>query len=184
MHHRLLRILLTSLLLSLTVACATPEVNVRSAKLEKFNTKGLLVGIDLSVFNPNQYAVPLTGIDWGLDIYRERLASGNAAFNRNLRASSRTPVPMKLPVSFRKVTASVQKVLRGQPIGWGFSGKAGFKTPVGLVSVNFQEQGTWPNPFKGRKFNIGGFTIGQNDPQPLSAPPRISIELIPPSMGS
>ena len=184
MRHQLTRILLASLLLSLTAACATPQVSVRQAKLEKVDIKGLLVGIDLSVFNPNQYAVPLTGIGWGLDIYKERLATGNADFNRNLPASARTPVPMKLPVSFQKVTASVQQILRGQPIDWGFNGRAGFNTPVGLINVDFNEQGVWQNPFKGGKFNIGGFTIGQNDPKPLDTPPRISIEIVPPSMGS
>ena len=184
MRARLTALLLVTTLLGTLTACATPQVSVRKANLDKINTKGLLVGIDLSVFNPNQYAVPLTGIGWGLDIYRERLASGSTAFNRNLAASSRTPVPMKLPVSFRKVTSSVQRVLQGKPIDWQFGGTAGFKTPVGVVNVDFTEQGTWQNPFKGGKFNIGGFTIGQNTPPSSSAPPRISIDLIPPSVGS
>ena len=40
-------------------ACTAPKVNLRQATLGKVTTTGFRINLDLNVFNPNEYALPL-----------------------------------------------------------------------------------------------------------------------------
>ena len=64
-----------------TTGCSLPEVTLNDALLTKLTPKGFEIGLNLNIFNPNDYALPLNAVDWDLDLFRSDFTSGNTAFS-------------------------------------------------------------------------------------------------------
>lgn len=177
--RRMIAISATLVGLCLVIGCTAPTISVRRANLTKITTKGMQLGINLSVFNPNQYTMPLKTLSWNLDLFNAPFTKGGIRLNKQIQANRRTPVSFSIPAVFRRVTVGVRKVLAGQAIPWGFGGKANFQTPAGPVYVKFADTGTWKNPLKGM-----GIVENQHPtlPETLEQPVKLEIAIMPPMM--
>ena len=127
--------------------CALPEVELKDALLTKLNQKGLEIGLNLEVFNPNDFSIPLSAVDWDLDLFRSDFTAGNTPFSRNVPAQRRAPVQVPIGVSFQTVASGVQSLLTNRRIPWGIEGGASFRIPsTAPIRVGFAHQGQWTNP--------------------------------------
>lgn len=132
--------------LLLSTGCQTPSVSLDNALLKKLTSSGLEVGLDMSVFNPNEYAVPLQSVQWDLSLFQSPFTSGVSNFTTNIPASRKANFEVPIGISFRSVSVGVQNVLTRRTIPWGFDGGCSFRTPAGPVSVGFSQAGSWQNP--------------------------------------
>ena len=162
------------------VACAPPQVQVQRADLAKLTTTGLRIDMNLSIFNPNTYAVPLQSVGWVLDLFRADFTQGTVRMGQQIGANRNTGVKVPLGVRFASARASVQKFLSGQSIPWGIAGKCDFNTPIGPVFVQYAKDGIWKNPLKGRTADASqvdeSLLVTEHD---LVAEPLIQISLKP-----
>lgn len=76
-----------------------PEVSVRNVALGKFDLSGLDVRVDLRVKNPNDLALPLTGIEYGLILQKVKVAEGRQARSVTLPALGETDLPLNLTIN-------------------------------------------------------------------------------------
>ena len=139
-------ILFTLIALTCT-GCALPEVTLKDALLTKLNQKGLEIGLNLDIYNPNEYALPLAAVDWDLDLFQSDFTAGQTAFSRNIPAQRRADVQVPIGIQFQTVAAGAQKLLTTRRIPWGIEGGCAFRLPAtDPIRVGFAHQGHWTNP--------------------------------------
>jgi len=132
---------------TLGTGCSLPEVTLKDALLTKLSPKGLEVGLNLDIFNPNEYALPLSGVDWDLDLFQADFTAGKTGFSRNIPAQRRADVQVPIGIEFQTVAAGAQKLLTTRKIPWGIGGGCSFRIPAGEpIRVGFAHQGQWTNP--------------------------------------
>lgn len=160
LHKKLLMGSALTLLLSLcTIACTPPQVNLQQAKLSKLTTTGFRIMMNLSIFNPNAYTLPLSSVGWDLNVFNRALTRGSVNTNNQITASSTSPVSVPLGIRFSSVSMGVKDFMSGRDIPWGIAGKCNFKTPAGPIYVNFAKKGQWKSPLQ----NGGGIRLGDLD---------------------
>lgn len=175
-------LILACALLAITTvvaACAAPTVKLKQAKLNQITTRGLDLGVNLAVTNPNTYAMPLRKLDWNLDLFKSPFTNGAINLNNQIAAQRTTPVAINVPALFSRAAIGIQRVAQGQQIPWGFGGKCTFQTQLGPVSVQFADQGVWPNPLRGMR--IPGFSdasaLPPLDDAPIAPPQPLTIQI-------
>lgn len=146
-----------AIVLVLAAACSPPRVNVKDAALTSLNLQGLAARIDLGIFNPNTYSVPLKSVEWRLDLFNAAFSQGLVPFTRQIAANQNADVRVPISVQLRNAAIGVQKLLSGQIIPWGVMGKCNFNTPAGPIFVEFNKKGRWNNPIRGG-LKIPGFS--------------------------
>lgn len=144
--RRSLVMLAMAVVLLISTGCQSPEVKLESALLKNITTSRLDVGLNLNVFNPNSYSLPLQTVDWDLDLFRSDFTSGQTNFTRNIGANARADVEVPLGISYNAVQLGVQGILTRRSIPWGFAGSCSFRTPGGPIRIGFAKDGTWKNP--------------------------------------
>lgn len=128
-------------------ACSLPEVALKDAMLTKLTQRDMEIGLNLEVFNPNDYALPLQMIDWDLDLFRADFTNGETAFSRNIPAGRRAPMTVPIGINFQSVAVGVQNLITNRQIPWGIGGGASFRVPTqDPVRVGFSHSGSWNNP--------------------------------------
>lgn len=133
-------------MLLVSTGCKAPSVRLDNALLKKLTSSGLEVGLDMTVLNPNEYAVPIQAIDWDLSLFQSPFTSGTSNFTTNIPAGQTAAFEVPIGISFRSVSVGVQNVLTRRTIQWGFEGACSFRTPAGPIRVGFDQNGTWRNP--------------------------------------
>ncbi len=130
-----------------TSGCALPEVTLKNALLTRLSPQGLEIGLDLNIFNPNEYSLPLSMVDWDLDLFRSDFTNGETGFSRNIPAQRRADVRVPIGVNFQSIRAGAEKLLTTRSIPWGIAGGASFRIPgTSPLRVGFDKQGSWTNP--------------------------------------
>lgn len=132
----------------LTMGCATPEVALENALLKKLSTSALELGLNLSILNPNQFALPLQQVEYDLDLFQADFTKGAVDFTRNIPANQRVNVEVPLGIKFSTVSLGVQNFLSKPSIPWGIDGACSFRTPRGPVRIGFAKSGQWDNPLR------------------------------------
>ena len=130
--------------------CLLPSVNLKNALLTKLTQKDMEVGLKFDVFNPNEYQLPVQGIDWDLDLFRADFTKGNTKFSRNIGAKQNVGVDIPVGVRFQSLAVGVTSLLTQPKIPWGFGGGMSFRSPTkDPIRVGFNAKGDWANPILG-----------------------------------
>lgn len=142
-----IRIALLTILAALATGCSLPEVTLKDAMLTKLTTKSLEIGLNLDIFNPNDYQLPLQMVDWDLDLFRTDFTNGETPFSRNIPAQRRAAVQVPIGINFQSVAIGVQSLLTNRQIPWAIGGGASFRVPTqDPIRVGFSQSGAWANP--------------------------------------
>lgn len=131
-------------------ACAVqrPTVDLHDVRLKGLSFSRVDVALDVSVQNPNTFALPIKGLDWELDLYGDEFAVGRASVGERIPAqgSSRIAVPLSIP--YDRALSSAIKLLKGRDIAYELLGSLTFDTPIGDLPIAFTHRGSWNNPLK------------------------------------
>jgi LEA14-like dessication related protein len=141
-------------LLLLVVACATlsacslfmhsierPTATVRNVSVSSAGLTGISGELQVDVMNPNDFGVPLSGIDWRLSIGGARALSGRAELSRTIPARGLAPITTSLTVDARDAIA-VASVLASGARDYRLDATLHFATAVGQLDVAVQHAGT------------------------------------------
>lgn len=132
--------------LALSTGCKTPDVNVKSALLKKLTTTRMDVGLNLDVFNPNEYEIPINGVDWKLDLFSSKFNNGAVNLTRQIGPLRNTAVEVPLGIAYQAVAIGVQGLLTKQQIPWGIDGGVTFRIGGQPFRVPYDAAGQWANP--------------------------------------
>ena len=134
------------LLLSLG-ACVTPQ-SVEPPRVELENVrlleaKGLmqLVRVDLMVSNPNDFDIPLTGLDFSITVNGKNFANGLSNTAVTLPRRGRATVPVDVTISMLAVLRQLQAVQKLGTLDYHLSGTASLDHLL-LPSIAFDRTGS------------------------------------------
>lgn len=128
--------------------CASPEASVQRADLRDVSLQALEIGVTLDLHNPNDFSIPVEGIDWNLSLFDDAVASGQANPQSKIPAGATrdVDVPISLRLSDLRDTAS--HLRSSSHIPYEVAGTVNFEVPTGTVSVDFSRDGRWNNPLR------------------------------------
>lgn len=144
-----MRLLMPPLLLSLLVspACAPllssmekPEVDVQDVRIDEISWSGLEGRINLLVFNPNSFGVPLERCDWSIAVGGARAVSGSFDLAETIPAKRSMPVVTTLRLDTQDATRIAARLAAGDR-SYRLTGRLYFSTRLGVVTVELAHEG-------------------------------------------
>lgn len=143
----LLRLMSLACMLALAGACAhlprgleKPTAEVREVWVSSASMSGMRGQIDLDVFNPNGFAVPMARVDWQLSIGQVRAMSGSFSVNTEIPAKGTAPVAVELHLDARDAIAVARGLGLGER-GYTLEAVLHFSTRVGPIEVAVAHSG-------------------------------------------
>jgi LEA14-like dessication related protein len=76
-----------------------PQVTVDSVSIRSVAFSGASGELGMRIMNPNNVAVPLTGIDWELAVHGDRAVTGRVDLRQEIPAKSSAPVSAALQIA-------------------------------------------------------------------------------------
>ncbi len=133
--------------ITLLAACAgfgtpveKPKVDVRGVSIESIDLSGLSGHVDLDVFNPNSFSVPLRAGTWSLSVGGNKAVSGQFDLANSIPAKASAPVRASLRLDAADALAVGSAITRGER-RYVLSGTLRFETKLGSVEVDFHHEG-------------------------------------------
>jgi LEA14-like dessication related protein len=147
---RLIAIALVGLACTLVPGCSIfmrsmerPEVAVRDVSMSSAGSLlsgGITGQLKLDVTNPNDFGVPLAGIDWQLSIGGARAVTGKVQLSQTIPARGVAPILTSLTIDLRDALA-VSSALAGGARDYQIAAKLHFSTGIGRLDVDVQHTG-------------------------------------------
>ncbi|HTR50796.1 MAG TPA: LEA type 2 family protein [Kofleriaceae bacterium] len=118
-----------------------PKASVRTASISTAGLTGLSGQLALDVTNPNDFGVPLQGIDWQLSIGGARAVTGRMQLSQTIPARGVAPVVTSLTVDARDAIA-VAGALASGARDYQLAATLHFAAGFGRVDVAVSYRGT------------------------------------------
>jgi hypothetical protein len=121
-----------------------PKVDVTAVAITEISEEGLIGAIDMNVLNPNMKAVPLTSVDWELQIgaYGEGTTIlGHSDVRTTIPGLSSAPVVASLRLGAFEAVGIAPLIAQGQR-DYRLRTTLHFASPLGDVPVTVEKDGT------------------------------------------
>lgn len=118
-----------------------PTANVRDVSVSAAGFGGASGELRLDVMNPNNFGVPLSGIDWQLSIGGAPAVSGVVQLSQTIPARGVAPISTALTINGRDAIAVGTALARGAR-DYQLTAKLHFSTGFGKVDVEVKHTGT------------------------------------------
>jgi LEA14-like dessication related protein len=117
-----------------------PKATVQSVSLSSAGWTGITGKLDLDVMNPNNFSVPLSGIDWTLSVNGARAISGRVELSQNIPARGNAPVSTSLTLDARDAIAVGSSLASGGRT-YRLDARLHFSTGFSKVDVAISQEG-------------------------------------------
>ena len=117
-----------------------PKADVTSVSMASASFTGVTGELALNVTNPNNFGVPLSGIDWQLSIGGTRAVTGSVQLSQTIPARGVAPVTTSLSIGTGDAIAVAGVLARGAR-DYQISVKLHFSTTVGQIDVDVAHTG-------------------------------------------
>jgi LEA14-like dessication related protein len=117
-----------------------PKASVRDVSLTSAGMVGVSGQVQLDVMNPNNFGVPLSGIDWQLSLGSARLATGTVQLNQTIPARGTAPITTTLGIATSDALAIAGALASGTR-DYHLTAQLHFSTAVGQVDVDVEHAG-------------------------------------------
>jgi len=151
------RVLLPALLLASAAGCATlrdlaagtferPRLTFETVSAEGLDLDGVTLALHYRIDNSNSVGISLAKLGYALEVEGRPVFSG--ALPGGLKIPARGAAPLVIPVrlQFGAVAGFVGALLTKETVAYRISGSVGVDTPIGLVELPYEHQGTAPVP--------------------------------------
>lgn len=117
-----------------------PTATVRGVEVTAAGFAGVSGELSLDVMNPNNFGVPLSGIDWQLSIGGTRAVTGTVQLSQTIPARGVAPVTTSLSIATGDAIA-VGGVLASGARNYQINVRLHFSTSVGQLDVDVAHTG-------------------------------------------
>lgn len=117
-----------------------PTVDVRGVSIDSINLTSLSGHVDLDVFNPNSFGIPLRAGTWSLSVGGNKAVSGQFDLANSIPAKATAPVRASLHLDAADALAVGSAITRGER-RYVLSGTLRFETKLGPIEVDFSHEG-------------------------------------------
>lgn len=118
-----------------------PQVHVRSGSVSSAGLGGISGQLQLDVTNPNDFSVPLSGMDWQLAIGGARMVSGTVQLSQQIPARGVAPVTTSLTIT-PLAAVNILKVIEGGTRAYQIHAVLHFSSGIGPVDVAIDYSGS------------------------------------------
>ena len=102
---------------------------------------GAVLRADFDVTNPNSIAIPIKAVDWEVSIGGAEPFRGRAEVDTTIPAYGSAPLAVDVELSAVTAVTTI-KAISGGARDYRIGGVIHFATPIGQISMTFQEEGT------------------------------------------
>lgn len=117
-----------------------PTAEVREVWVSSASMSGMRGQVDLDVFNPNGFGVPLSRVDWELSIGTVTAMTGSFSLSAEIPARATAPVSVDLHIDARDAIAVARSLGLGER-NYTLRAVLHFSTRVGPVDVDIAHTG-------------------------------------------
>jgi LEA14-like dessication related protein len=117
-----------------------PQATVREVSMSAAGLTGVTGQVELDITNPNNFGVPLSGIDWQLSVGGARAVTGRAQLSQTIPARGVAPVTTSLAIDARDAIAVAAALVSGVR-EYQLAAKLHFATAVGPLDVEVEHRG-------------------------------------------
>ncbi|MDB4953356.1 MAG: Late embryosis abundant protein 2 [Myxococcales bacterium] len=118
-----------------------PTATVRNASISSAGFTGISGELQLDVMNPNNFGVPISGIDWQLSVGGSRAATGTVQLSQTIPARGVAPITTSLTITASDAIA-IASVIASGARNYQINAQLHFSTTVGQLDVAIQHAGT------------------------------------------
>lgn len=118
-----------------------PTATVRGASVSAAGMSGVQGQLQLDVSNPNDFGVPLSGIDWQLSVGGQRAVTGTVQLSQTIPARGVAPVSTSLAIAAQDAIAVASAIASGAR-DYQIVATLHFSTQVGQLDVAVRTSGT------------------------------------------
>jgi len=118
-----------------------PQAEVRNVSVASAGFTGVTGELQLDVTNPNNFGVPLSGIDWQLSVGGARAVTGRVELSQTIPARGVAPITTSMTIDARDAIGVASALARGVR-DYQLSARLHFSTAVGQLDVDVQHRGT------------------------------------------
>jgi hypothetical protein len=118
-----------------------PQAEVRNVSVDSAGFTGVTGQLQLDVTNPNNFGVPLSGIDWQLSVGGARAVTGRVELSQTIPARGVAPITTSMTIDARDALVVASVLARGVR-DYQLSAKLHFSTAVGPLDVDVEHRGT------------------------------------------
>jgi LEA14-like dessication related protein len=118
-----------------------PQVTMQDVALVDVSLASMTAGVDLSIMNPNAFAVPLARIDWELAVAGQAAIAGRIDLRQEIPAKGQAPVTTTIEIRAADAARVAPRLLAGDR-RYGVRADFHFETRFGELSVTADKSGT------------------------------------------
>jgi LEA14-like dessication related protein len=148
---------LTVLAVALASSCATlqqllqasvqtPTLTFKSATLADVSLGSATVNLNYQLTNPNPFGLSLASVDYAFFVEGHQVVAGKPPQGLTIPASGTADVVLPANVRFADVAPVIETFLTKDVAAYRAQGSIGIETPLGVVTLPVQKEGTFPVP--------------------------------------
>lgn len=99
-----------------------PKIQVHKVEMGGFNLSGGTATFVLDIQNPNRFAIPLSGFDYGIKLNGVQVAKGDKAQKTTIKAGESQKVAVPVSLSFTNMMHMIPGLLRDRSINYDLDG--------------------------------------------------------------
>jgi LEA14-like dessication related protein len=130
-----------------------PTATVRGASVSSAGFTGISGTLQLDVMNPNNFGVPISGIDWQLAVGGSRAVTGTVQLSQTIPARGVAPITTSLTIAASDAL-SVAAVIASGARDYTITAQLHFSTTVGQIDVDVRYAGTVDGSTAGSLFGL------------------------------
>lgn len=123
-----------------------PRLTFKTARLADASLSDATVNLVYEVENPNNFGLSLASVDYAFFVEGKQVVAGTPRNGLQLKANSKSQLVFPANVKFADIVPAVQTLLTKESARFKAQGSIGLKTPVGVIRLPLEKEGTFPVP--------------------------------------
>lgn len=123
-----------------------PRLTFKTAKLQQASLSDATVDLVYEVENPNGFGLSLASVNYAFFVEGKQVVAGTPRNGLQLKANGTSELVFPANVKFADIVPVVETFLTKDAAKWKAQGSLGVKTPIGVISLPLEREGTFPVP--------------------------------------
>lgn len=130
----------------LSQAFVRPTLSFRDAKLGAVSLDSATIDLTFDLENPNGVGLSLAELDYAFFVEGKQVVAGKPPMGVTIPANGKTQLTFPATVKFADIAPVVTTFLTRDTASYRAQGSVGVKTPIGVVSLPLQHEGSFEVP--------------------------------------
>ena len=153
-----------------------PEATFETFKVKDIDFQGLDSVFVFQIDNPYPVGLELEAMNWKLGLANHDFLDGSKDKKIDIDPNASSPVRVPVSLKFEDVFKVAKDAKGAGEVPWAFTGDFTFKTPIGPVTLPFQQRGVMP-ALSAPKISLKALRVGKLDLKTQTASLELDLGL-------